>query len=84
MTRFEDGVTRSPSDAPEKSVLGGRIETPFIYKVYGTIEKKIKYFPIFAKKLKGLNMFFNTLSLFYRNINRKALKRLLFFYSVVF
>ena len=58
MTRFEDGVTRSPSDAPEKWVLVGGIKTPFTYKVYGTIEKKIKSFPIFATKLKGLNIFF--------------------------
>ena len=58
MTRFEDGVTRSPCDAPEKWVLGGGIETPFTYKVYGTIEKKIKSCPIFVKKLKGLNIFF--------------------------
>ena len=41
---------------------------------------------ICAKKLKGLNNFFNApkLSILYRNMNRKALKRLLFVDSVVF
>ena len=39
-----------------------------------------------VKKFKVLNNFFNTLqlSILYRNVNRKALKRLLFFDSVVF
>ena len=40
---------------------------------------------ICAKQLKGLNNFFNTpkLSILYRNMNRKALKRLFFVDSVV-
>ena len=68
-------VTGSPRDAPEgKWVLGEGVEIPCTYKVYGRIDQK------------GLNNFFNTLqlSILYRNINRKALKRLLFFNSVVF
>ena len=41
MTRFEAGVTGSPRDAPDgKWVLGGGIEIPFTYKVYGRIDEK--------------------------------------------
>ena len=59
MTRFETGVTGSPRDALEvKQVLGGGIEIPCTYKVYGRVDQKA----ICAKKnLKRLNNFFNKL-----------------------
>ena len=44
MTRFEDGVTRSPCDAPEKWVLGGGIETPLHIKYMEQSRKKLKAF----------------------------------------
>ena len=41
MTRFEAGVTGSARDASEgKWVLGGGIEIPCTYKVYGSIDQK--------------------------------------------
>ena len=50
MTRFEAGVTGSPRDAPEgKWVLGGGIEIPCTYKVYGRIDQK----SYLRKKTKG-------------------------------
>ena len=59
MTLFEAGVTLSSRDTPEgKWVLGVGIEIPYTYKVYGRIDQKCCYR---AKKLKGLNNFFNTL-----------------------
>ena len=48
MTRFEAGVTGSPRDALEgEQILGGEIEIPCTYKVYGRIDQKLsasKYF----------------------------------------
>ena len=50
MTRFEARVTGSPRYAHERKwVLGGGVEIPCTYKVYGKIDQK--------KKLKGLNIF---------------------------
>ena len=50
MTRFEAGITGSPIDAPEgKWVLGGGIEIPCTYKVYGRIDQK----SYLGKKIKG-------------------------------
>ena len=50
MTHFEAGVTGSPRDAPEgKWVLGGGIEIPCTYKVYGRIDQK----SCLRKKTKG-------------------------------
>ena len=41
MTRFEAGVTGSPRDAPEgKWTLGGGIEIPCTYKMYGRMDQK--------------------------------------------
>ena len=59
MNSFEGGVTGSPRDAPEKKwFLGGRIEIPCPYESYGGTDQK-EY--LRKKKLKGLNIFFNTL-----------------------
>ena len=58
MTRLEKGVTGLARDAPEgKWVLGGGIEIPCTYKVYGRIDQR----SYLRKKLKGLNIFVNTL-----------------------
>ena len=84
MTCFEAGVTGLPRDTPERKwVLGGGIEIPSTYKI---LEKNRPKKVSAQKKVKGLDNFFNTLklSILYRNINKKALKKLLFFDSVVF
>ena len=50
MTCFEPGVTGSPRDVPQgKWVLGGGIEIPCTYKVYGRIDQK----SYLRKKHKG-------------------------------
>ena len=50
MTRLEAGGTGSPRDAPEgKWVLGGGIEIPCTYKVYGRINQKC----YLRKQIKG-------------------------------
>ena len=55
MTHFEAGVTGSQRDAPEgKWVLGGGIEIPCTYKVYGRIDQK----SYLHKKIKGTKYFF--------------------------
>ena len=55
MTPFETGVTGSPRDAPEgKWVLGGGIEIPSTYKVYGRIDQK----SYLHKKIKGTKLIF--------------------------
>ena len=51
MTRLEAGVNGSLRDVPEeKWVLGGGIEIPCTYKVYGGIDQK----SYLRKKIKGV------------------------------
>ena len=83
MTLFEARVTGSPRDSPERKwVPGEGLKHRVHIKCMEDSTKKA----ICAKKLKRLNNFFNTLQLFIlrSNINRKALKRLLFFDPVIF